>query len=140
MIMPNNLLLATFVKSGNVRYVVELIKNNFKLAGNKIFVLQDQSDRNKKILTYNVINNNVVFSDIINNTISLHRKQETNTLYTLNALNEIVKFENDGVVSSDFAVNWQNWKDCLVVTHRNDETGETELKRIDTKINNIIKL
>jgi len=138
--MPNNLLLATFVKSGNVRYVVELIKNNFKLAGNKIFVLQDQSDRNKKILTYNVINNNVVFSDIINNTISLHRKQETNTLYTLNALNEIVKFENDGVVSSDFAVNWQNWKDCLVVTHRNDETGETELKRIDTKINNIIKL
>jgi len=138
--MPNNLLLATFVKSGNVRYVVELIKNNFKLAGNKIFVLQDQSDRNKKILTYNVINNNVVFSDIINNTISLHRKQETNTLYTLNALNEIVKFENDGVVSSDFAVNCQNWKDCLVVTHRNDETGETELKRIDTKINNIIKL
>lgn len=138
--MPNNLLLATFVKSGNVRYVVELIKNNFKLAGNKIFVLQDQSDRNKKILTYNVINNNVVFSDIINNTISLHRKQETNTLYTLNALNEIVKFENDGVVSADYAVNWQNWRDCLVVTHRNDDTGETELKRIDTKINNIIKL
>jgi len=138
--MPKNLLLATFVKSGNVRYVVELIKNNFKLSGDKIFVLQDLSDRNKKILTYNVINNNVVFSEIVSNTISLHRKQETNTLYTLNALNEIVKFENEGAISSEFAVNWENWRNCLVVTHRNDETGDTELKRIDTKLNNIIKL
>ena len=136
--MPNNLLLATFVKSGNVRYVVELIRNNFKLAGSKIFVLQDLSDRNKKILTYNIINSNVVFSDIVNNTISLHRKQETNTLYTLNALNEIVKQENDGAANNEFAVNWENWRNCLVVTNRDEETGDFELKRIDTKLNNII--
>ena len=138
--MSNNLLLATFVRSNNVRYTVELIKNNFQLVGNKIFVLQDISDNNKKILTYNILNNNIVFSDIINNTISLHRKQETNTLYTLNALNEIVKSENGGVLNSEYSVDWDNWRNSVVVTYKNDETGIFELKKIDTKLNNIIKI
>lgn len=138
--MPNNLLLATFVRNNNVRYTVELIKNNFQLVGNKIFVLQDLSDNNKKILTYNILNNNVVFSDIINNTISLHRKQETNTLYTLNALNEIVKSENNGVLNVNYSVNWEEWENSVIVTYKNDETGNFELKKIDTKLNNIIKL
>jgi hypothetical protein len=138
--MSNNLLLATFVRNNNVRYTVELIKNNFQLVGNKIFVLQDISDNNKKILTYNILNNNIVFSDIINNTISLHRKQETNTLYTLNALNEIVKSENGGVLNSEYSVDWDNWRNSVVVTYKNDETGIFELKKIDTKLNNIIKI
>jgi hypothetical protein len=138
--MSNNLLLATFVRNNNVRYTVELIKNNFQLVGNKIFVLQDISDNNKKILTYNILNNNIVFSDIINNTISLHRKQETNTLYTLNALNEIVKSENGGALNSEYSVDWDNWRNSVVVTYKNDETGIFELKKIDTKLNNIIKI
>lgn len=138
--MSNNLLLATFVRNNNVRYTVELIKNNFQLVGNKIFVLQDLSDNNKKILTYNILNNNIVFSDIINNTISLHRKQETNTLYTLNALNEIVKSENGGVLNNEYSVDWNSWRNSVVVTYKNDETGIFELKKIDTKLNNIIKI
>jgi hypothetical protein len=137
--MPN-LLLATFVKSGNVRHVVDLIKNNFEVVSGKIFVLQDESDRNKKILTYNIINDELVFSEIISNTISLHRKQETNTLYTLNALNEVVKLENDGYEGAEYPVNWENWRNCLVVTQKNEETGDFELKRIDTRLNNIIKI
>jgi len=91
-------------------------------------------------LTYNILNNNIVFSDIINNTISLHRKQETNTLYTLNALNEIVKSENGGVLNSEYSVDWDNWRNSVVVTYKNDETGIFELKKIDTKLNNIIKI
>ena len=136
----SNLLLATFVKSGNVRHVVDLIKNNFEVVSGKIFVLQDESDRNKKILTYNIINDELVFSEIISNTISLHRKQETNTLYTLNALNEVVKLENDGYEGAEYPVNWENWKNCLVVTQKNEETGDFELKRIDTRLNNIINI
>jgi hypothetical protein len=136
----SNLLLATFVKSGNVRHVVDLIKNNFEVVSGKIFVLQDESDRNKKILTYNIINDELVFSEIISNTISLHRKQETNTLYTLNALNEVVKLENDGYEGAEYPVNWENWRNCLVVTQKNEETGDFELKRIDTRLNNIINI
>ena len=136
----SNLLLATFVKSGNVRHVVDLIKSNFEVVGGKIFVLQDESDKNKKILTYNIINDELVFSEIISNTISLHRKQETNTLYTLNALNEVVKLENDGYEGAEYPVNWENWKNCLVVTQKNEETGDFELKRIDTRLNNIINI
>ena len=93
--MNDTLLLATFCKSRDVKDIINLINDSFEIVGGKIFVLQDESDRHKKILTYNIVKEDIVFSDVIKNTISLHRKKETNTLYTLNALNEVVMDQND---------------------------------------------
>jgi len=98
--MNDTLLLATFCKSRDVRDIINLIADSFEIVGGKIFVLQDESDRHKKILTYNIVKEDVVFSEVIKNTISLHRKKETNTLYTLNALNEIVMEQNEGKLNS----------------------------------------
>jgi hypothetical protein len=39
------------------------------------------------------------------NTILVHRKKETNTLYTINALNELIKKLNGGVVDIAYKVN-----------------------------------
>ena len=109
--------------------------------GDKIFILQDKSSKHKKILTYNIKKSgNTIFSDVISNTISLHRKKETNTLYTLNALNEIVKEQNNGEVSKDFTVNWEDYRNTLLITYYDDLSSKTVLKSINTSLIKIINI
>jgi hypothetical protein len=138
--MNDTLLLATFCKSRDVKDIISLISDSFEIVGGKIFVLQDESDRHKKILTYNIIKEDIVFSDVIKNTISLHRKKETNTLYTLNALNEVVMEQNGGQLDPQFSVDWEPHRNTLLVTYKDDESGEQNLRRIETRLINIVNL
>ena len=71
--MNDTLLLATFCKARDVKDIINLINDSFEIVGGKIFVLQDESDRHKKILTYNIVKEDIVFSDVIKNTISLNK-------------------------------------------------------------------
>lgn len=136
--VSDTLLLATFCKARNVRTTIDLIIDSFEIIGNKIFILQDESDRYKKILTYNIVKDDIVFSDVIKNTISLHRKKEVNSLYTLNALNEVVKIQNNGVIDPNFSVEWEDFRNTLLVTYKDDTTGEQQLRRINTKLISIV--
>ena len=138
--MNDTLLLATFCKSRDVRDIINVIGDSFEVVGAKIFVLQDESDRHKKILTYNIVKEDIVFSEVIKNTISLHRKKETNTLYTLNALNEVVMEQNDGQIDPQFSVDWEPHRNTLLVTYKDDETGDQILRRIETRLINIVNL
>ena len=136
--VSDTLLLATFCKARNVRTTIDLIIDSFEIIGNKIFILQDESDRYKKILTYNIVKDDIVFSDVIKNTISLHRNKEVNSLYTLTALNEVVKIQNNGVVDPNFSVEWEDFRNTLLVTYKDDTTGEQQLRRINTKLISIV--
>ena len=137
--ISDTLLLATFCKARNVRSTIDLITDSFEVVGNKIFVLQDESDRYKKILTYNIVKDEVVFSDVIKNTISLHRKKEVNSLYTLHALNEVVKLQNNGVLDPKFSVEWEEFRNTLLVTYK-EEDGEQKLRRVDTRLISIVNV
>ena len=138
--ISDTLLLATFCKARNVKETIDLIADEFEVVGGKIFVLQDESDRYKKILTYNIVKEDVVFSEVSKNTISLHRKKETNTLYTLNALNEVVREQNNGVIDPKFSVDWVPHRNTLLVTYKDDETGDQHLRRIETRLISIVNL
>ncbi len=130
--MNRSLLLATFTKVGQVRKIVNLITQNFDVG--KIFVLADRNKADVRILTYNaVLDQNEIFTEIIKNTISLHRKKESNTLYTLNALNEVVKSLNDGKLDPNFKIDWELFKNTLLITQKDDQTGHHQLKKIHTK-------
>jgi hypothetical protein len=50
------------------------------------------------------------------NTISVHRKKETNTLYTVNALNEIIQRLNNGVLDKTYQLEWYNYQNSLLLT------------------------
>ena len=67
------------------------------------------------------------------NTILIHRKKDTNTLYTVNALNEIIKTVNNGVLDKTYIITWENYKNSLLLTN-NDGYRRIVLelyKRID---------
>ena len=137
--ISDTLLLATFCKARNVTSTIDLITDSFEVVGGKIFILQDESDRYKKILTYNIVKDEVVFSDVIKNTISLHRKKEVNSLYTLNALNEVVKIQNNCVLDSKFSVEWEDYRNTLLVTYK-EEDGEQKLRRINTRLISVVNI
>ena len=69
----------------------------------------------------------------IPNTILIHRKKDTNTLYTVNALNCIILKANNGILDKKFIIKWPNYKNSLLLTD-GDELRHIHLnlhKRID---------
>ena len=90
-------LLCTFTNKESFDNTVEQIKNAYTIVFNKIYILQNENDVNELICTYNVdMSNGSVDYNAIKGTISLHRKKHSNTLYTINALNEVIAELNNG--------------------------------------------
>lgn len=127
----NNKLFCTFVRLEEIESKVEELSSKYSIMYNKMFVLFIKSN-NEYVITYNVDQGNV--NEIPENTILVHRKKDTNTLYTINALNELIKKLNGGVVDTKFPINWQHYRNCVLLTQHN------ELKQLNTKIHQIIEL
>ena len=129
----NNRLYCTFTTNEGVEEITNKIQTSYVILFNKIFVLESL-DGEKIMLTYNVDMGNSTTSGIIDNTILVHIKKQTNTLYTINALNELIKSLNNGVLDKKFPINWNDYKNCILLI-------QTEgFNRVDTKIKDIIKL
>jgi hypothetical protein len=127
----NNKLFATFTALDDLDFLIDNLKSSYSIMYNKMFVLYVKST-DEYVITYNVEQGNV--NSIPTNTILVHRKKETNTLYTINALNDLIKKLNGGVVDPSFRVNWQHYKNCILLTNHN------ELKQLNTKIYKIVEL
>ena len=127
----SNKLFCTFSTKGELESTLKEIQERYKIIYNKIFVLYSKS-QDEYICTYNVDYGNV--STFLENTILVHRKKESNTLYTINALNTLVKELNDGVLDKSFRVNWTDYRNCILLTKG------PELKRVNTKLFRIIEL
>lgn len=129
----NNRLYCTFTTVDAYEEVANTIQTSYVILFNKLFVLESL-DGEKIMLTYNVDMNNSVTNSMMDNTILVHRKKQTNTLYTINALNEVIKSLNNGVLDKSFAVKWNDYRNCILLI-------QTEgFNRIDTKVKTIINL
>ena len=64
----------------------------------------------------------------------LQRKKQSNTLYTINALNEVIRSKNGGVLDKRFNVDWAEYQNTLLLTN------ETGLNVVPTKIFQIINV
>ena len=129
----NNKLYCTFTNVDDVDLVVNQIQSSYVILFNKIFVLESL-DGEKIMLTYNVDMGNSKVSGIIENTILVHRKKQTNTLYTINALNELIKSLNGGILDKKYSINWNNYKNCILLIQADG------FNKVDTKIREIINL
>ena len=132
--MMKTQLLCTFVFKKELENVVEKIESTYDIAFKKIYVLQNEDNINELICTYNVNFEKSIDYNAIPSTISLHRKKHTNTLYTINALNECIKNLNNGVTDDSFVIPWENFKNMLMVTNAEG------LNKINTRIYKIIKI
>ena len=127
----NNKLFCTFTTLEDIDSLVNSLQQRYTIMYNKIFVLEVKNN-NEFVITYNIDHGNI--SSIPENTILVHRKKESNTLYTINALNELIKSLNGGVVDTRFPINWNHYKNTILLTQQN------ELRQLKTKIHEIIEL
>ena len=125
-------LLCTFTNKTDIDSIVRDIKNSYDIMFDKIYILQNEDSTNELICTYNVDTSESIDYNLVKSTISLHRKKYTNTLYTINALNELIKNLNNGVLDKNFLIPWENFKNMILVTNSEG------LSKINTRIYKII--
>ncbi len=124
-------LLCTFTKRNKFYETVDIIIACNEIVFNKIYVFQNEDDHHQLICTYNV-EYDEDYVENVPDTISLHRKKNTNTLYTINALNDLIRELNGGKLDKTFPIEWENYKNSLLLTN------EEGLNKIPTRIYTIV--
>ena len=127
----NNRLFATFTQQNLIEGLINELSSTYSIMYKKMFVLFIKST-NEYVITYNVEQGNI--NTIPENTILVHRKKESNTLYTINALNNLIKKLNNGEIDPTYKIEWQNYKNCVLLTQQG------EVKQLNTKIYKIVDL
>jgi hypothetical protein len=129
-----NKLFATFSKKEDIEQTLETITGRYSILYNKIFILESK-DSDEFICTYNIDPGNMSTTSVLPNTILLHRKKESNSLYTINALNALVKTLNNGYVDPNYKVDWNDYKNTILLTQ-----GHDQLRKLETTIYKIVNL
>jgi len=124
-------LLCTFTKRNKLNEAVDIIISCNEILYDKIYVFANQDDEHQLICTYNV-EYSEDYVENVQDTISLHRKKQSNTLYTINALNEVIRSKNNGILDKKFIVEWDDYRNTLLLTN------DAGLFKIRTRIYSII--
>jgi hypothetical protein len=125
-------LLCTFTSKDGLQKTLQDIRETYVIVYNYIYILQNKSNLDELYVTYN-INTEFKPPQPLEDTILIHRKKESNTLYTINALNQLVREENGGVLDKTFVIDWQKFRNSIILTN----TEGT--KRIQTLIFEVIE-
>ena len=125
-------LLCTFTTKEELQNTLQLIRDRYHIVYNYIYVLQNKGNLDELFVTYN-IDTQYKPDRPLEDTILVHRKKQSNTLYTINALNELVKEENGGVLDKTFIIDWKKFRNSIILTN----TEGT--KRIQTRIFEVIE-
>ena len=125
-------LLCTFTTKSEFQNTLQEIRETYHIVYNYIYVLQNKGNLEELFITYNI---DTTFRPErpLSDTILVHRKKQSNTLYTINALNELVKEENNGVLDKKFSIDWDKFKNSIIVTNVEGT------KKISTRIFEVIE-
>lgn len=129
--LMGNRLFCTFSTEDNLDNVIQDLQKKYTILYNKIFVLYCKSE-NEYAITYNVDLGNV--SSFVPGSILVHRKKDTKTLYTINALNALIRSLNNGLLDVNYQVKWEDYRNCILLTKGPD------LKKLSTQLYKIVEV
>ena len=127
----NNKLFCTFSQKNGLENTLETITGTYTVLFNKIFVLYAE-ELDEYLITYNIEAGNI--SSLLDNTILVHRKKESSTLYTINALNALIRSLNGGRLDTRYEINWSDYRNSILLT------SGSEFKKVATKLHEIKEL
>jgi hypothetical protein len=105
--------LCTFTNESTFEDVVNTIQSSFELFSKKIFILKLDPSK-ELVVSYNIMPTST--NSFLPNTIMVHRKKETNTMYTINALNRLISQLNGGMVDKDYQIHWNDYRNAVILT------------------------
>jgi hypothetical protein len=115
---PRGSLLASFLKTqdeAEIQKEVQRLADEVELTNKLVFLLEDVNDPDRKIITYNAIMDKGSSSVSPYFTMRVHRKKQTNTLYTINALNLAVAAQHDGATGKHLKLDWEKYRESLLL-------------------------
>jgi hypothetical protein len=130
----NTQLLCTFSTIKDYTDDISKISNFYEVMFGKVYVLQNKDNLDKLMLTYNIKPSSFNEHGFYTNTISVHRKKDTNTIYTINSLNSLIKDLNHGILDHNFSINWSHYQNTILLT------DASSYKTIPTKLYRIISI
>lgn len=119
-------LLCTFIQKKDIDTTIDAIQSGFTVTG-KIFLMKGNDG--KYFLSYGV--STEVYHKFLPNSILVHRKRETNTIYTINALNALIVLLNNGVLDKSYSIEWDRYRDMLLVKV-GDKINRIGIETLDT--------
>jgi len=106
-------LLCSFTTEELFESLLKTIFSSYEIFSRKIFILKLEPSK-ELVISYNIIpNSNMEF---LPNTIMAHRKKETNTLYTINALNRLIRNLNNGEMDKLYLIDWNSYRNSMILT------------------------
>ena len=97
----------------------------------KIFILGIQ-DSEEYVCSFNI--DKEMQRKQLPNAMLVHRKRETNTIYTINSLNALIRQQNNGVLDKAFKIDWEDYSNGILLLSNN------ELKFLRTYLYQIINV
>ena len=111
--MVNTKLTCTLTPRENRDFLIKDLPSRQFINYGKIFILKIKN-KDEYACTYSIIPTEDY--QLPENTFFVHRKKESNTLYTINALNELIKHLNYGVVNTNYKIEWNHYRNTLLIT------------------------
>lgn len=124
-------LLCTFSSTKTYESEIKKLVEIYNIYCGRIYVLSNVENSEEIFLTFNGTRIGEFYHP---KTISIHRKKDYNVLYSINALNELVKLENLGGFSSNVNINWEKYRSSIITTK------DGKLKITPTKLVKIFQL
>ena len=123
----NTQLLCLFTTKEELEKSIEFILGSYVLTNPNVFILENKTQLEECYITFNVEKGSIAIpSDW--KTILVHRKKQSNTIYTINALNEVVKSRTGGMLDNSYMIDWEDFRNCILTT------SNSGYKKIPTKV------
>ncbi len=129
----NTQLLCLFTLKQDLDKALEFILKNYMLTNPNVFILESKLNQNEVFITFNVEKGSAAIPSEWK-TILVHRKKQSNTIYTINALNEVVKSKTGGQLDNSYMIDWEEFQNCILTT------STMGYKKIPTKVYKTINL
>jgi hypothetical protein len=129
----NTQLLCLFTIKEELDKSIDFILKNYNLINPNVFILESKIKQDEVFITFNVEKGSAAIPSNWK-TILVHRKKQSNTIYTINALNEVVKSKTGGQLDNSYMIDWEEFQNCILTT------SNMGYKKIPTKVYKTINL
>lgn len=124
-------LICVFCTEPTLEDVTNQIYRSYEIVSKRIFILSIE-DSNELVCSFNVEKGNQLTQ--IANSMLVHRKKETNTMYTINSLNKLICMENNGRYIPSYTIDWNRYRNCFLLTSNAElKIHRTTVYRVVTK-------
>ena len=126
--ITKSVLIGTFIKKNIILCFLEMLRQEYKIQYDKIFVFQIKDNEKEYLVTFKT-NNKETFLAAINDSTVMHVKN--GCLFSINALNKLIEKEN-GSVDKNYQINWDLYKDKLIIL-TNGKLAIEDINKVENK-------